>query len=190
MTNDTTANGPSTSPDRDDSNVPNLAGLTDQIREFIPENTPGPRGDAAAFTDAQLAEKVAQDVFSGRFCYTPSLSWMRWTGKRWESSTEDAPTEAVRMYFLNWFYREVLAGCGPERQSALNRLLSRGKITAVTSLARGLVALKATDFDSHPDLLNTPNGVVYLRTKQLTPHDPKLLMTKMTAVDYVPGAVS
>jgi putative DNA primase/helicase len=42
-------------------------------------------------------------------------------------------------------------------------------------------------FDSHPDLLNVRNGVVDLRDGTLRPHDPDLMFSKVTMVDYVRG---
>lgn len=50
------------------------------------------------------------------------------------------------------------------------------------------VAVDVNDFDSHPDLLAVKNGVVNLRTGQLRPHDPALLMTRRVETDYDPAA--
>ena len=58
---------------------------------------------------------------------------------------------------------------------------------SVLNLARGIVERKALDLDQDPDLLNTPSGVVDLRTGDLLPHDPTLLMTKITSGSYRPG---
>ena len=56
-----------------------------------------------------------------------------------------------------------------------------------SALARGIVERKADELDADPDLLNTPAGVVDLRTGELLPHDPTLLMTKITSGSYRPG---
>jgi putative DNA primase/helicase len=58
----------------------------------------------------------------------------------------------------------------------------------VLSLARGIVERRVTELDRHPDLLNTPSGVVDLRTGDLLGHDPNLLMTKIAGAEYRPGA--
>ncbi|UIW13520.1 DNA primase/helicase [Arthrobacter phage Lizalica] len=44
------------------------------------------------------------------------------------------------------------------------------------------------DFDQHPDLLACRNGVVDLRTGELRPHDPELLLTRRIDFDYNPDA--
>ncbi|WGH21562.1 DNA primase/helicase [Arthrobacter phage Ascela] len=44
------------------------------------------------------------------------------------------------------------------------------------------------DFDQHPDLLACRNGVVDLRTGELRPHDPALLLTRRIDFDYDPDA--
>jgi putative DNA primase/helicase len=44
------------------------------------------------------------------------------------------------------------------------------------------------DFDQHPDLLACRNGVVDLRTGELRPHDPALLLTRRVDFDYDPNA--
>src|SRR5690606_36334272 len=46
------------------------------------------------------------------------------------------------------------------------------------------------DFDQHPDLLAVRNGVVDLRTGELRPHDPNLLISRKIDVDYVPNAAA
>ncbi|UVK59057.1 DNA primase [Microbacterium phage Cen1621] len=44
------------------------------------------------------------------------------------------------------------------------------------------------DFDKHPDLMAARNGVIDLRTGELKPHDPALLLTRRLDFDYVPTA--
>ncbi|UVK63560.1 DNA primase/helicase [Arthrobacter phage Janeemi] len=44
------------------------------------------------------------------------------------------------------------------------------------------------DFDQHPDLLAVRNGVIDLRTGELRPHDPALLLTRRVDLDYDPTA--
>src|SRR5690606_13063854 len=50
------------------------------------------------------------------------------------------------------------------------------------------VPARAEDFDQHPDLLAARNGVIDLRTGQLRPHDPSLLLTRRIEHDYDPEA--
>ncbi|MBQ1060046.1 phage/plasmid primase, P4 family [Micromonospora sp. C41] len=140
-------------------------------------------------SDARMAETVSADVLGSRFCWTAALGWLEWDGQVWARSNEAAVVEVVRQYVLDLFTSEVQAGASGERRRGLSALLGRGRIGAIASLARGILLQDAAHFDQQPDLLNTPSGVVNLRTKELLPHDPALLLTKMTAVAYRPGAV-
>ncbi len=143
-----------------------------------------------AFTDAHLADRVGRDVLAGRFCWTAGLGWLAWDGRRWAQASEAAVLEAVRLYFIDLHASQARHGAGMDVLQALTRLLSRNRITAVVALARGVVLADAAAFDQHPDLLNVGNGVVNLRTSALSPHDPALLLTKVTEVDYDPAATS
>src|SRR5690606_30341303 len=65
---------------------------------------------------------------------------------------------------------------------------SRGRAYAVARLVIGVLAESEPAFDAHPDLLNTPSGVVDLRTGELQPHDPALYFSKITGAPYDPDA--
>src|SRR5690606_30102257 len=66
---------------------------------------------------------------------------------------------------------------------------SRGIDAAVRELqALRNVAADVGDFDRHPHLLACRNGVINLRTGELGPHDPDLLLTRRVDLDYDPAA--
>ncbi|MGW3827155.1 DNA primase family protein [Streptomyces sp. NPDC005071] len=75
------------------------------------------------------------------------------------------------------------------RVKELNSLRFAGKVASLQRVARGILERDQSEFDSHPDLLNVGNGVVNLRTGELGPHDPQLMFSKVTPVDYRPDAV-
>lgn len=62
---------------------------------------------------------------------------------------------------------------------------SRG-IDSVLKELRSLPGIRAelADFDRHPHLLAVRNGVVDLKTGNLLPHDPSLLITRRVDLDY------
>lgn len=78
-----------------------------------------------------------------------------------------------------------LAAAGEQAEMWMN-LLSRGKINAVIGLCRGMegVVTRASELDAHPDLINCRNGVLDLRTGQLSPPDPALLFTHIAGGSY------
>jgi hypothetical protein len=146
------------------------------------------------FTDARLAETIADDVLADQYHWVSNLGWQRWDGRRWVSCTEVTVGEAVRQYALDRF-QEALSGLRAAAAQAGNTnaidgwrgMLSVGRERAVLSLARGLVEVDVNELDTDPDLLNAPNGVVDLQTGELLPHDPALKMTKIAGADYIPG---
>ncbi|WNT44390.1 hypothetical protein SEA_MABODAMACA_45 [Microbacterium phage Mabodamaca] len=63
----------------------------------------------------------------------------------------------------------------------------------IDSMLRELQAVEGVpasinDFDQHPDLLAVSNGVIDLRTGELRPHDPALLLSQRITMDYDPHA--
>ncbi|MFK0217761.1 phage/plasmid primase, P4 family [Streptomyces vinaceus] len=162
----------------------------------LPEDPEGPldakdpvREGDGSLTDAILAERVSADVLNQRFCWAAGLGWMRWDGKRWDRCDEVSVIEAVRQFIVDQVNTELPKVTQDWRaRAALTSLLGRTRISAITSLARGIVEVDAEAFDNHPDLLNTPTGIVDLRSGELQRHDPTKLLTKITSVGYRPGA--
>jgi hypothetical protein len=64
-----------------------------------------------------------------------------------------------------------------------------GAITSVRNLLQGhsSIVVNESDFDAHPHLLNTPAGVVDLRTGAMSDHNPLLLLRQITLIapDYI-----
>ena len=147
------------------------------------------RDGDGSLTDAVLAERISAELLDGKFCWAAGLGWMRWDGKRWDRCDEVSVIEVVRQHIVEEVNRELPKVAQDWRaRAALTSLLGRSRISAVTSLTRGIVEVSADAFDSHPDLLNTPTGIVDLRTGELAKHDPAKLLTKITSVGYRPGA--
>jgi putative DNA primase/helicase len=142
------------------------------------------------FTDARLAEHVADEVLADRYCAAGGLGWMEWNGVCWQRCDADIVRDAVRDYFLRAYGEAAREGVDRRRLTEMHKCLSAHRIRAVFALTRGIVTVDANRFDADPDLLNTPSGVVDLTTGGLLAHDPGLLMTKVTAADYAPGAKS
>ncbi len=167
--------------------------------------------------DAHLGERVARYYLRGKFLAHGRFKWLLWDGRRWADAAETEVRRQVRDALLAIHALESakadtdrnreVAAAGAETDQAkaksladaairahgekmrhLASLFNVGKIDAVTKVARGFVFCHLTDFDQHPDLLNVGNGVVDLRTGELRPHDPALKLTKITSVDYHPGA--
>ncbi len=148
----------------------------------------------AAFSDAVLSDTVCREELDGRFCWSSGLGWMVWTGKTWEGATDATVTEAVRLWALEGFNRVLDQQRRDHNRDMRGQMdgwrsvLSRGRLGGLVSLAKGILEKKPEDFDSDPDMLNCPNGILDLRTGTLQPHDPDQLMTKIAGCDYVKGS--
>jgi P4 family phage/plasmid primase-like protien len=167
-------------------------GTLEELKAARTTTEPNPETADDTFTDARLAETISDDVLADQFIWVSGLGWLGWDGRRWADTTDVAVTEAVRQYALDRF-REVLEeirAAGQANSSAVDgwrSMLSAGRMRSVLALARGIVERRADEVDTDLDLLNTPAGVVDLRTGELLPHDPALLMTKITSGSYRPG---
>ena len=110
---------------------------------------------------------------------------------RWKPAEEHALIEAVRRELMAIEVDEHTAAAMRGDNKAIDKarsLLSRSRAAAVARLVLGILAEDEPAFDAHADLLNTPSGVVDLRTGALMPADPFLYLTKMTGVAYDPDA--
>jgi putative DNA primase/helicase len=102
--------------------------------------------------------------------------WFLWDGQVWRHDDTlkvyDLCRKTCRSYALN---------APPNVQKAIT---SGKTIAAVEKLIRADRRHAATvgQWDADPWLLNTPSGIVNLRTREVMPHDPMHHMTKKTAV--------
>ncbi len=106
--------------------------------------------------------------------------WLRWDGVRWAMDETLFVQQAVRDTL-----REIaLSGAAKPGDLAV----SAGTVAAVEKLARSdrRHAATAEQFDSDPWLLNTPGGIVDLRTGIMSPCNPAQDCTKSTAVEPAP----
>lgn len=145
--------------------------------------------------DASLADELA-NVLRGRWAYADGHGIMRYTtvNKRagyWKPAEEHSLIEAVRRHLVDIEVNEHTAAAMRGDNKAIDKartLLSRSRAAAVARLVVGILAEDSPVFDAHPDLLNTPSGVVNLRTSKLRKADPLLYLTKITGVGYDPEA--
>lgn len=136
-----------------------------------------PSGDIAPtyseeFLALRFAERHARD-----FRYVAKFGqWRRWDGNRWVIDHTLSALNSCRQTA-----REAAGGCNDIKTAVA--LASAKTVTAIERLAKADPRLAATcdDWDADPWLLNTPGGVVDLRTGALIPHLPELYMTKMAA---------
>ena len=130
-----------------------------------------------AFTDEALALRFA-DQHAGDLRYVAARGkWMHYDGQRWTSD------ETLLAYnYARKLCRIEARECNEHK---IAKLLATAKASsAVERLARADRKLAATNeqWDVDPWLLNTPTGVIDLRTGVVRPPLPTDYMTKITAV--------
>jgi P4 family phage/plasmid primase-like protien len=141
------------------------------------------------WTELGLGEALAGHLV-GRWVYDVDAErWHQWDGRRWAAQ----PVDVVHAEAQRWWTdvgQAVVARPGDVggllRQYATFRKVS--PLERVVTSARRRLHVRSVDFDRHPHLLNVANGVVDLRTGELQPSDPDLLLSKVAGCDYVEGA--
>lgn len=104
--------------------------------------------------------------------------WFVWDGCRWALDHEDrAAREAARD-----LARQLPSGNEQDRRFKHHSLTATG-ISGCVRVAETdrRVSIRATELDAYPEMINTPSGVVDLRAAVIKPHDPGLLITRVTA---------
>jgi len=128
------------------------------------------------FTEEALALRFT-DQHKARLRYVAKWGqWLIWDGTVWRFD------ETLRAFDLaRSICRQAAAECNKARVSAA--LASAKTVAAIERLAKADRRHAATvgQWDADPWLLNTPGGVVDLRTGQIREHDPADHMTKITA---------
>ena len=130
-----------------------------------------------AFTDEALALRFAEQ-HAGSLRYVEVWGrWLTWDKGRWHFDDTLAAYDLVRETC-----RTASAECN--RESIAAALASAKTVAAVERLARSDRRLAATadQWDINPWLLNTPGGIVDLRTGKQSAHRADAYMTKITAV--------
>jgi putative DNA primase/helicase len=130
-----------------------------------------------------------------KFRYCREMNqYLAYDGKRWQPDPSTAEASAKDTV------RDMAVAASkdpgkPENKALLQhamRSATRSRIEAMLFTARSEpgMEIKAKDLDGDGHLFNCSNGTVDLRTGELRPHDPDDHISKITAVDYDPGAVA
>jgi putative DNA primase/helicase len=156
--------------------MPDAAGFT--IRD--PDAPSTPAGAAPEFSDDAIALAFSSR-HTGQILFVPEWGhWLRWDGNRWAKDTTLAVYDLARgVCRAQAAVAESTARSGDKGVA----IASAQKVAAVERLARSdrRHAREARLFDADPWALNTPGGVVDLRSGALRPHHRDDLFTKVTA---------
>ena len=133
--------------------------------------------DAPAFSDEDLALRfAARHALDLRYVAAWG-KWLRWADSHWQ------PDDTLFAFHLaRAVCREAAAECNKQKIAAV--IASAKTEAAVERLAKADRRLAATSeqWDADPWVLNTPGGVIDLRTGRARSHEPGDHLTKITAV--------
>jgi putative DNA primase/helicase len=139
-----------------------------------PEKT---SGSVQPFSEDALALQFA-DLHADDCRYVADWSqWLRWDGTRWQRDNTLAVFDRARA-----ICRKSAAACNKPKLA--KELTSAKTVAAVERLARSDRRLAATSeqWDADPWLLNTPKGVIDLRTGAMREHRANDYLTRIATV--------
>ncbi|MFI1950968.1 phage/plasmid primase, P4 family [Streptomyces xinghaiensis] len=146
-------------------------------------------------TDYGNAERLVS-AHGKNLRYVPAFGrWLVWDGRRW---SEDDRGQVMRRA------KRIARGIGEqahsmtdpdERKKVLSwaaRSESVGKLKAMVELAQTEpdIPMLPCEFDRDPMILNCLNGMLDLRTGELTSHDREAYCRRMAPVEYDPAATA
>lgn len=145
------------------------------------DDQPGLDDLAVPLSDDDLALRVARRFLADGIRWTPGLGWMRDSRDHWERD------DILRRYdYARQVCREA-AGEADDRVAV--RVSSAKTVHAAVTLAQAdpRIAVAASLWDPEPMEINTPSGIVDLRTGQLRPRGPEDYLTQITQVGPAAG---
>jgi putative DNA primase/helicase len=145
------------------------------IEQLIPPRPAKLQDDRPpVFSDEALALAFAENHSSDLRFVAAWNKWMTWDGARWKFDDT--------LHAFNLARRVCRAAAGKCNTRAKKGLASARTVAAVVNLARADRRLAATadQWDADSWLINTPDGVVDLRTGEKRSHRQEDYMTKMT----------
>jgi len=155
-----------------------------------------PTLDLVGITESGAAYVLARN-FGDQLRHTEGRGWLAWDGTRWSTQNGEASArQAARIVAAGYLLAAMNApSTGGARDRAITlarRILSSRGVDGVLKEAASLHPVRCQDasFDPDPWALNTPSGIIDLRTGKVRPHDPSAMLTRITNVPYDPDAKS
>ena len=171
------------------------AELDKAVRRDPTEMFSAPEDNLERFSD-DLTEQGAAidyaDTYRHALKFSAATSWMFWNGQIWELKA-DSEAQMLAMQFTDLLYGQARVSmqtatdkptqtrAKAEMQRATRLRTAKG-LKALTSIAASMLnEPRPEEYDADGWILNTPDGIVDLKTGQLMEHDPDARCTKITA---------
>jgi putative DNA primase/helicase len=143
--------------------------------------------DHHPLTELGNGRRLVERLAGNALFVTEGAEWRVWDGTRWGPDS-DGFVEREAKAVADALYSGSVGN--KERYSAARNAQSARGIRAMMQLARTepFVLASAAQFDTTVDVINTPSGIVDLKTGELRPAARDEFHSMATAVGYDPGA--
>lgn len=132
----------------------------------------------------RMAYRLAA-AYRDRLLYVHGIGWHYWTGRCWSEDNRGVAKRAVLAVL-----RKALSDSLDDKRlrADVQRCESDAGINGTLGIASALEPFAATigDLDPDPYVLNVANGILDLRTMELSEHHPRHRITKTTTAAYDP----
>lgn len=136
---------------------------------------------------SDYSDVAVADAFSSNYGnitrYSSSLGWLVWDGRRWENN--DLKAQGLEVAFTDTIHARALRSGDNEYIKFSVKMRGFQRVQGVLGVAKSYLEIDNNLLDSNPCDLNTPSGIVDLKTGKIRSHDPNAYCTKMTAVSPV-----
>lgn len=157
----------------------------------VPESMTMVAREVVDLTDSGNTD-ILVATFSKNLRYCPDIKkWYAWDENRWRQTPADAHAYlAARTVANNLPLGDFDNGRPDATMRHYVRSRNRAGLDAMVALARRHPDMQVSldTLDNNRYELNTPDGIINLRTGELTRSDPKRWHTKITGTGYNPGA--
>lgn len=145
-------------------------------------------------TELCMAELFTH-YYSGVVRYNSGIGFLVWNGKVWEMSDSKAnlkyfeflkkvqKTAKLELYNAATEFDEKKLKDAENFVRFVSKMQDGNKITSVMKIAKNLLHIDLSELDANPFELNTPSGIINLKTGVTKLHDPASFCTKMTACE-------
>ncbi len=157
-----------------------------QLRKWL-----GAAGEHPPLTEFGLADRfVTRFGDVARYCRT-WREWVCWTGQVWKRDAGDVAVRLARQVVVGLFQEAAQESDEAKRKSVATfamKAQTEPMVRRLLILAQAELTIEPTEFDRDLYTLNTPSGILELRTLHLRPHDREAFCSKITAAPYESGA--
>ena len=153
--------------------------LAENRAQVQPNQDQMPSFKLTDYSDIGVADAFTK-YFGDAAQYSASQGWLVWNGKRWEDN--DLKAQGLVVRFTEIMRQHALKSGDGDYIKFATKMRGFSRVQGVLGITKSHLEIEHEVLDANPCDLNTPAGIVDLKTGKLRPHDPAAFCTKLTAV--------